>query len=174
MRALVVAVLLVPALALAEECKELRALDDQIQRQIQIAKSEPVQAIRKGIDEYLRGCRSSCRMLEPGAVADLGELDLAYLKSKFSLYLGDRFLGGGFMFTIVFQDRPDALFNAWVRQYPELSRPLVCGEVPSCRTRRSANEKGRMRVRILLAPPRTEPLMAWSAPGTSLKVFAVQ
>ena len=119
MRVLVFAVLLVPALALAEECKELRAPDEQIQRQIQIAKSEPVQAIRKGIDEYLRGCRNACRVLEPGAVTDLGELDLAYLKSRFSLYLGDRFLGGGFMFTIVFQDRPDALFNAWVRQYSD-------------------------------------------------------
>jgi hypothetical protein len=82
MRVLVFAVLL-PALALAEECKELRAPDEQIQRQIQIAKSEPVQAIRKGIDEYLRGCRNACRVLEPGAMTDLGELDLVMSRAGF-------------------------------------------------------------------------------------------
>jgi hypothetical protein len=103
----------------AQDCKELRATDEQIQSQIQLMKSYPVQAIRLGINEYLQGCRRNCQVLEELAVDDLKRIDPEYLKSKFSLFSGDRFLGGGLMLIIVFQNRPDTFFKVWVRQYKD-------------------------------------------------------
>lgn len=49
----------------------------------------------------------------------LDKFDKSYYKSKFILYWFGKNLGGGYQISILFLDKPDMMFNAFVRTYPD-------------------------------------------------------
>jgi hypothetical protein len=49
----------------------------------------------------------------------LDKFDKSYYKSKFILYWFGKALGGGYQISIIFLDKPDRMFNAFVRTYPD-------------------------------------------------------
>jgi len=49
----------------------------------------------------------------------LDKFDKSYYKSKFTLYWFEKAWGGGYQISIIFLDKPDRMFNAFVRTYPD-------------------------------------------------------
>jgi hypothetical protein len=107
------------SLAVATECGSIRGTAAQISHLVDVVNSPEVQAIRAGINEMRAGCTGGCKVTEPMAIDDLKKVEKPYLASKFSVFSGEPFLGGGRMVRVLFQDKPDAFFDAWVKQGPE-------------------------------------------------------
>jgi hypothetical protein len=80
-----------------------------------VYKNADVRYLRRVFDGYLRGARVTEEEAE-----SLGKWDKAYYRSKFVVLSRDNNTFGGTFITIMFQDRPDKVFVAWV--YPEGSR----------------------------------------------------
>jgi hypothetical protein len=80
-----------------------------------VYKNADVRYLRRVFDAYLRGARVTEEESE-----SLGKWDKAYYRSKFVVLSRDNNTFGGTFITIMFQDRPDKVFVAWV--YPEGSR----------------------------------------------------
>ena len=78
--------------------------------------------VRKALDEFLRGGMDG---IDPFAVDEdtldgnasgLRAFDSTYYTSKFVVYSLEPGIGGGMLVSLIFRDRPDAMFVAWV--YP--------------------------------------------------------
>ncbi|MDD3607969.1 MAG: hypothetical protein PHQ20_04225 [Candidatus Moranbacteria bacterium] len=101
-----------------EELKQTAELDSYY-----AAYEDPfVVHLRKAFNGYLDGTNDGMdnpdivieKNLEQGAVSGLSAFDKDYYKSKFVvLFLGDS-LAGGKQMNIIFQDKPDKIFQAWV------------------------------------------------------------
>jgi hypothetical protein len=90
---------------------EVQFTPEQLEEYYKVYKNADVQYLRTVFDAYLRnGCRKEeCEMLQ--------KWDKDYFRSKFTVMARDQNPFGGTFITILFQDRPDKVFVAWV--YPE-------------------------------------------------------
>ena len=114
------AVLLLPQLSPAQDSKpskipaeEAHFTSEQLEQQYYpVYKNPDVRYLRTPFDAYLKGTpeRNSERQI-------LQKWDKRYLQSKFIVLSRDTNTFGGTLITILFQDRPDKIFVAWV--YPE-------------------------------------------------------
>ena len=82
--------------------------------------------VRKALDGYLDGSNfgmdSPESVIEPdiemeGAVYGLASFDNEYYMSKFMVYAINNSIVGGKEISIIFQDKPDKLFTAWVYEF---------------------------------------------------------
>ena len=80
--------------------------------------------LRKALNGYLDGtnvedtCTACVVKYKCGGIpSSLDCFSKDYFKSKFVVRLGQNAPGGGKMFSIIFQDKPDKLFVAWVYKY---------------------------------------------------------
>lgn len=80
--------------------------------------------IRKALDGYLNGSNFGMDIPEAtiekrdneGTIYGLSAFDKSYYKSKFIVWAINEHLGGGYDIDIIFQDKPDKMFSAWVYQ----------------------------------------------------------
>ena len=80
--------------------------------------------VRKALNGYLKGinvddiCEVCVVKIKCGGIpSSLDCFSKDYFRSKFWVYWGEDAPGGGKMFSIIFQDKPDKLFVAWVYPY---------------------------------------------------------
>lgn len=96
-----------------------------------------VQFIRTSLQEHLNGGNRGIwedaitgKWLQDKAQCGLANFDKAYYKSKFIIYSSKSIILGGRVTNIVFIDKPDAIFEAWVYGHPweddEYSLRLFC------------------------------------------------
>jgi hypothetical protein len=79
--------------------------------------------LRKALDGYLDGSNEGMEAPEAvinpgfetkGAINGLSKFDKEYYQSKFMVFTMNDSLAGGKEIAIIFQDKPDKLFTAWV------------------------------------------------------------
>lgn len=85
---------------------------EQMKEYYLVYKNDDVRYLRKVFDAYLRGAR-----LKEEESESLSKWDKSYYHSKFVVLSREDNPFGGTLITIMFQDRPDKVFVAWV--YPE-------------------------------------------------------
>lgn len=81
-----------------------------------------VKFLRTALDDYLAGDGSSERILQAsvtpinkdGITSGLDSFDKGYYESKFVIFSIDDSISGGKDIQIIFQDKPDRIFYAWV------------------------------------------------------------
>lgn len=105
---------LLPAMSIAAECTEIKGSPEQVAHLTRMANSDEVRTIRAGISEYLSGCGSACKIAQPEALTGLGKIDKSYIESKFTIFQGRPTWAGGIIFEVIFKDRQDKTFRAWV------------------------------------------------------------
>ncbi len=103
------------------DVEELQFTDQEKAGYYESYKSPYVIAIRKALDSYLSGKDDYLEDLaiesskdEDAAVSGLDSFDKSYYKSKFIVYYKNRAIVGGQTIQIIFVDKPDKLFVAWV------------------------------------------------------------
>ena len=92
--------------------EEAQFTPDQLKEYYLVYKNSDVRYLRKVFDAYLRGARGREEEFEL-----LSKWSKDYYRSKFVVLSRDENTFGGILITIMFQDRPDKVFVAWV--YPE-------------------------------------------------------
>lgn len=78
--------------------------------------------LRKALNGYLVGTNDGMSLPEvviekrtdEGSVYGLSSFDKSYYQSKFAIWRIDEALGGGKDITLIFQDKPDKIFHAWI------------------------------------------------------------
>jgi len=104
------------------QVEELKLTPEQLKQYYQTYEDPFVLHIRKALTGYLNGTNEGIsapevviksNKLDDGP-AGLDSFDKNYYKSKFIVYAINDALAGGKMINIIFQDKPDKLFNAWV------------------------------------------------------------
>lgn len=85
-----------------------------------------IQHIRTSLNTYLKGDQSSLipfetktKKVDDTFTYGLDSFDKKYYKSKFVVVAIDDYIQGGSAVTLLFQDKPDRLFVAWVYAYSE-------------------------------------------------------
>jgi len=91
---------------------EAHFTDEQLKNYYLVYKNADVQYLRTLFDAYLQGKATNA---EESKWLDKWNKD--YYKSKLVVLSRNRNTFGGTLITIIFQDRPDKVFGAWV--YPE-------------------------------------------------------
>ncbi|MBU4274957.1 hypothetical protein KKE19_04065 [Patescibacteria group bacterium] len=95
---------------------------EQLNDYYQTTKNPFVLHIRKALNGYLNGTNvgmdSSDLVIEKdeidGSPTGLSSFDKDYYKSKFVVFMIDDSIAGGKFIRIIFQDKPDKVFIAWV------------------------------------------------------------
>ncbi len=98
------------------EESEFKMTDEQL-RTYEEGLSDPyLLHVREALDGYLHGTNNqeNGESLYAPTVVDSLDSFKDYLKSKFVLLNAEPSIFGGQVFSIVFQDKPDKLFGAWV------------------------------------------------------------
>jgi hypothetical protein len=91
---------------------EAQFTPEQLKEYYLVYKNPDVRYLRVVFDSYLRGSGASARERQL-----MEKWDKAYFRSKFIVMSRDDNAFGGTLITILFQDRSDKVFVAWV--YPE-------------------------------------------------------
>lgn len=79
-----------------------------------------VKHLRWALDAYLTDPTSAypyvreSRQMESNIKGGLDSFNKAYYRSQFSVFLSERSIGGGRNISILFRDKPDKIFNAWI------------------------------------------------------------
>lgn len=110
----------IPAEEMTSE--EIVFTDEQLQQYYAVYDDPFVKHVRVGLNGYLDGSNSG--MLDPsftiesregdGMTAGLESFDRAYYQGKFIVFALNDHLGGGKEVDLMFQDKPDRMFGAWV------------------------------------------------------------
>ena len=107
----------------ANEPEELKFTEEELKGYYSSYKNPFVLHIRKALNGYLSGTNEGIDMpdlvikadiSEDGTIGGLSSFSSDYYKSKFIVFAINDSVIGGKMINIVFQDKPDKLFNAWV------------------------------------------------------------
>jgi len=107
----------------AQEYVQLETTEENLQRYYDVYKEPSVLHLRKALNGYLSGTTEgietpeaviSKRINEEGILSGLDSFDKEYYKSKFIVYDIRKFLGDGDQITVIFQDKPNKMFQAWV------------------------------------------------------------
>ena len=108
-----------------DEIKPLEFTEEQLESYYSSYSNPYVIHIRKALGGYLDG--SNVGMDSPESVIEKGEIngtptglssfDKDYYKSKFIVYAINNSIAGGKEIVIIFQDKPDKLFTAWVYKF---------------------------------------------------------
>ena len=109
-----------------EEIKPLEFAEEQLESYYSSYINPYVTHARKALDGYLDG--SNYGMGVPELVIDpeqktdkviygLGSFDKDYYQGKFIVYIINDSIAGGKEISIIFQDKPDKLFTAWVYKF---------------------------------------------------------
>lgn len=114
-----------------EEIKELHFTQEELKSYYSSYKNPFVLHIRKALDNYLIGINEGINPVaikadkgEGGTIGGLDSFSKKYYKSKFIVFVINNSDFGGKIINIVFQDKPDKLFNAWVYQITDGSYEL--------------------------------------------------
>ena len=106
-----------------EGIQEIHFTEEQLKSYYSSYKNPFVLHIRKALDNYLAGTNESINLLaikvdkaEDGTIGGLDSFSKDYYKSKFIVFAINNNDFGGKTINIVFQDKPDKLFNAWIYQ----------------------------------------------------------
>ncbi len=91
---------------------EAQFTNEQLEQYYLVYKNPDVRYLRSLFDGYLKGSGGTEQERQI-----LSKWDKAYFRSKFIVMSRDANMFGGTFITILFQDRPDQVFVAWV--YPE-------------------------------------------------------
>jgi hypothetical protein len=105
-----------------EETEEITLSDEDYKSYISSYQNPFAIHIRKALNGYLDGSNSGMDMPKTtieqqndnGAIYGLSAFDKSYYKSKFIVWAINEHLGGGLDIDIIFQDKPDKMFSAWV------------------------------------------------------------
>lgn len=95
---------------------------EQLEQHYQVYKNPYVVHIRKVLDGYIDGTNIGMDLPEDviekgelnGAITGLSAFDKKYYESKFIVYMINDSIAGGKQVSIIFQDKPDKLFDVWV------------------------------------------------------------
>ncbi len=100
--------------------------EEEIQQYKETLKGPYVAQVRTGLNGYLDGSNNGIdgdftikRKQEDGIISGLESFDKSYYQSKFIVIGVDDFIGGGKEVSIIFQDKPDKMFGAWVYDRPD-------------------------------------------------------
>jgi len=94
---------------------EAQFTQEQLEQYYLVYKNADVRHLRVWFDGYLDGSRGTAQERQI-----LRKWDKTYFRSKFIVMSREANTFGGTLITILFQDRPDKVFVAWV--YPEGSK----------------------------------------------------
>jgi len=101
-----------------DEAEELTLSGDELKQYYAVYKDPFVLHIRKVMDGYLAGKEMPDLTIDKndldGAPSGLAAFDKEYYQSKFAVLAIDDALYGGKDVLIIFQDKPDKIFTAWV------------------------------------------------------------
>lgn len=106
-----------------QEYVPFETTEENLQRYYDVYKLFSVLHLRKALNGYLSGTNEGIETPEAaitkkedeeGNLSGLDAFDKAYYKSKFIVYDIKDFFGDGDQVTIIFQDKPDKFFQAWV------------------------------------------------------------
>lgn len=104
-----------------EGIRELHFTEEQLKEYYSAYKNLFVLHIRKSLDNYLAGASEGINQVairvdksENGTIGGLDFFSKDYYKSKFIVFAINDGVMEGKVISIVFQDKPDKLFNAWV------------------------------------------------------------
>jgi hypothetical protein len=95
--------------------EEAQFTPEQLEQYYLVYKNADVRYLRTLFDAYLEGTGGTAEERE-----SLKKWDMDYYRSKFVVMSRDKNTFGGTLITIMFQDRPDKVFVAWV--YEEASQ----------------------------------------------------
>ncbi len=114
-----------------EEIKEFRFTEKQLRGYYSLYENPFVLHIRKALDNYLAGTNEGINPLaikvdkaKNGTIDGLDSFSKEYYKSKFIVFAINNNEFGGKAINIIFQGKPDRLFNAWVYQIADGSYEL--------------------------------------------------
>lgn len=103
--------------------ESLQLTDEELRQYYSVYKDTFVKHVRYALNNYLvgsiDGVSSSAIKAEKsddGTVSGLDSFSKSYYESKFIVFAINDGVMGGKVINIVFQDKPDKLFNAWVYQ----------------------------------------------------------
>lgn len=119
-----------PSPSPTEEVEELQFTKEELESYYAVYKNPFVLHIRKAFDSYLLGTNEGISeiaikadKMEEG-ISGLDSFSKDYYKSKFIVFAINDGLFGGKIVNIVFQDKPDKLFNVWVYKVTDGSYEL--------------------------------------------------
>ena len=108
-----------------EKVEELEFTQEQLQKYYEVYENPYVLHLRQALNNYLDGGNEGidapeivieAGTFDDGSLAGLDSFSKDYYKSKFIVMAINDGLMGGKIINIIFQDKPDKLFNAWVYQ----------------------------------------------------------
>jgi len=110
------------ATPLIEEIEPIQFTPEELEKYSEVYENPYVLHIRKALNGYLEGTNEGMELPETvieaheyeGTSAGLDSFSKDYYKSKFIVYAINDSITGGKMVNIIFQDKPDKLFNVWV------------------------------------------------------------
>jgi len=119
----VVSLTTIPA---SEKIQEIHFTEEELKSYYSSYDNPFVLHIRKALDNYLAGTNEGINPLaikvnksEDSTIDGLDSFSKDYYKSRFIVFAINNNEFGGKNISIVFQDKPDKLFNAWVYQLPD-------------------------------------------------------
>lgn len=111
--------------------EEIHFTEDELKQYYSVYENPFVLHIRKALDSYLIGKKEGMNEIviktykaEDGTVGGLDAFTKDYYKSKFIVFAINNGVAGGKIINIIFQDKRDKLFNAWVYQVADGSYEL--------------------------------------------------
>lgn len=105
-----------------ENTEELQFSPEQLAGYYRSYENPYVIATRKALNSYLNGGSESLdREIavetwrgDQGMLYGLDSFDKSYYQSKFIVFAINDYIGGGQMISIIFKDKPDKVFAAWI------------------------------------------------------------
>lgn len=108
-----------------QEIKEIHFTEEELKNYYSSYENPFILHIRKALNGYLAGTNEGIDggivpyTSESGTVGGLDSFSKDYYKSKFIVFAINNGVMGGWIINIVFQDKPDKLFNVWVYKLNE-------------------------------------------------------
>ena len=105
-----------------ENTEELQFSPEQLAGYYRSYENPYVIATRKALNSYLNGGSDSLEREiavetwrdDQGILYGLDSFDKSYYQSKFIVFAINDYIGGGRMISIIFKDKPDKVFAAWI------------------------------------------------------------
>lgn len=106
----------------ADNTEELQFSQEQLAGYYRSYENPYVIATRKALNSYLNGGSDSLEREiavktwrdDQGILYGLDSFDKSYYQSKFIVFAINDYIGGGRMISIIFKDKPDKVFAAWI------------------------------------------------------------